>query len=173
MGFLAPSNRQKTSSKSEKYQGEATMESTFIMIKPDGVQRGLIGEIISRFEKKGFYLKAMKFITVERSFAEKHYADLATKPFFGGLVEYIISGPVVAMVWEGKDVVATGRRIIGATRPWEASPGTIRGDFAVEVGRNVIHGSDAVESAQKEIALWFPEGVSEWKSQMHPWIYEV
>nr|CAD1835059.1 unnamed protein product [Ananas comosus var. bracteatus] len=130
------------------------MEQTFIMIKPDGVQRGLIGEIISRFEKKGFYLKGLKLMSVERSFAEKHYADLSSKPFFPGLVEYIISGPVVAM-------------------PSEATPGTIRGDFAVEVGRNVIHGSDSVESARKEIALWFPEGIAEWRSNLHPWIYEA
>ncbi|XP_078155892.1 nucleoside diphosphate kinase [Carex rostrata] len=149
------------------------METTFIMIKPDGVQRGLIGDIISRFEKKGFYLKAMKLITVERSFAEKHYADLSSKPFFGGLVEYIVSGPVVAMVWEGKGVVTTGRLMIGATKPSESVPGSIRGDYAVEVGRNVIHGSDSVESARKEIALWFPEGLSEWRSEMHPWIYEA
>uniref|UniRef100_A0A0E0LKV1 Nucleoside diphosphate kinase n=1 Tax=Oryza punctata TaxID=4537 RepID=A0A0E0LKV1_ORYPU len=148
------------------------MEQSFIMIKPDGVQRGLIGDIISRFEKKGFYLKGMKFMNVERSFAQQHYADLSDKPFFPGLVEYIISGPVVAMVWEGKDVVATGRRIIGATRPWEAAPGTIRADYAVEVGRNVIHGSDSVDNAKKEIALWFPEGLAEWRSNLHPWIYE-
>ena len=142
------------------------------MIKPDGVQRGLVGEIISRFEKKGFYLKAMKLITVEKSFAEKHYEDLSSKPFFAGLVEYIVSGPVVAMVWEGKNVVLTGRKIIGATNPAESAPGTIRGDYAIMVGRNIIHGSDAVESARKEIALWFPEGVSEWQSSVHPWIYE-
>uniref|UniRef100_J3N4Y6 Nucleoside diphosphate kinase 1 n=1 Tax=Oryza brachyantha TaxID=4533 RepID=J3N4Y6_ORYBR len=109
-------------------------EQTFIMIKPDGVQRGLIGEVISRFEKKGFYLKAMKLINVEKSFAEKHYADLSSKPFFGGLVEYIVSGPVVAMVWEGKQVVATGRKLVGATNPLAAEPGTIRGDFAVDIG---------------------------------------
>jgi len=115
----------------------------------------------------------MKFMNVERSFAQQHYADLSDKPFFPGLVEYIISGPVVAMVWEGKDVVLTGRRIIGATRPWEAAPGTIRGDYAVEVGRNVIHGSDSVENGKKEIALWFPEGVAEWRSNLHPWIYEA
>jgi nucleoside-diphosphate kinase len=147
-------------------------ELTFIMIKPDGVQRGLIGDIISRFEKKGFFLKALKLIQVERSFAEKHYSDLSTKPFFGALVEYIISGPVVAMVWQGKGVVATGRKIIGATNPAQSEPGTIRGDFCIEVSRNVIHGSDAVESAQKEIALWFPDGVTEWRSSVHPWIYE-
>ncbi|XP_042378371.1 nucleoside diphosphate kinase B [Zingiber officinale] len=148
------------------------MELTFIMIKPDGVQRGLIGEIISRFEKKGFYLKGLKQVSVERSFAEKHYADLSAKPFFGSLVEYIISGPVVAMVWEGKNVVVTGRKIIGATNPAESAPGTIRGDYAIDIGRNVIHGSDSVESARKEIALWFPEGISEWQSNLHPWIYE-
>lgn len=149
------------------------MEQTFIMIKPDGVQRGLVGEIITRFEKKGFYLKGLKMVSVERSFAEKHYEDLSAKPFFGGLVEYIISGPVVAMVWEGKNVVATGRTIIGATNPLASAPGTIRGDFAIEIGRNIIHGSDAVESAKKEIALWFPEGVSNWQSCLHPWVYEA
>ncbi|OMO69631.1 Nucleoside diphosphate kinase [Corchorus capsularis] len=148
------------------------MEQTFIMIKPDGVQRGLVGEIICRFEKKGFYLKGLKFITVDQSFAEKHYADLSAKPFFAGLVEYIISGPVVAMIWEGKGVVATGRTIIGATNPAASAPGTIRGDFAIDIGRNVIHGSDSVESARKEIALWFPEGPVNWQNSLHPWIYE-
>ncbi|KAL4561379.1 hypothetical protein LXL04_033545 [Taraxacum kok-saghyz] len=148
------------------------MEQTFIMIKPDGVQRGLVGEIIGRFEKKGFTLKGLKFLNVEQAFAEKHYADLSSKPFFNGLVEYIISGPVVAMVWEGKNVVTTGRKIIGATNPADAAPGTIRGEFAIDIGRNVIHGSDAVESARKEIGLWFPEGVANWSSSLHPWIYE-
>ncbi|KAG9139452.1 hypothetical protein Leryth_020689 [Lithospermum erythrorhizon] len=148
------------------------MEHTFIMIKPDGVQRGLVGEIISRFEKKGFSLKGLKFLTVERSFAESHYADLSSKPFFNGLVEYIVSGPVVAMVWEGKSVVSTGRTIIGATNPLASAPGTIRGDFAIDIGRNIIHGSDSVESARKEIALWFPEGIAEWQSSLHSWIYE-
>ncbi|KDP22482.1 hypothetical protein JCGZ_26313 [Jatropha curcas] len=148
------------------------MEQSFIMIKPDGVQRGLVGEITSRFEKKGFLLKGLKLLSVERPFAEKHYEDLSSKPFFEGLVEYIISGPVVAMVWEGKNVVATGRKIIGATKPSESAPGTIRGDFAVEVGRNVIHGSDSVENAKKEIALWFPDGTVNWQSSLHRWIYE-
>ncbi|KAL1340843.1 hypothetical protein HN51_027300 [Arachis hypogaea] len=147
-------------------------EQTFIMIKPDGVQRGLVGEIISRFEKKGFYLKGLKLITVDRPFAERHYSDLSAKPFFNGLVEYIISGPVVAMVWEGKGVVATGRKLIGATNPLASEPGTIRGDFAIDIGRNVIHGSDSVESATKEIALWFPEGPANWQSSLHSWIYE-
>ncbi|KAM7472028.1 hypothetical protein LguiA_010211 [Lonicera macranthoides] len=148
------------------------MEQTFIMIKPDGVQRGLVGEIIGRFEKKGFSLKGLKMMTVEQSFAERHYADLSSKPFFNGLVEYIVSGPVVAMVWEGKNVVKTGRTIIGATNPADSAPGTIRGDYAIDIGRNVIHGSDSVESARKEIALWFPDGVAQWQSSLHPWIYE-
>ncbi|OMO94808.1 Nucleoside diphosphate kinase [Corchorus capsularis] len=148
------------------------MEHTFIMVKPDGVQRGLVGEIISRFEKKGFYLKGMKLMKVDRKFAEKHYADLSAKPFFKSLVEYIISGPVVAMIWAGKNVVTTGRKIIGATNPSESAPGTIRGDFAVEVGRNVIHGSDSVENAKKEIALWFPDGAVNWESSLRPWISE-
>uniref|UniRef100_A0ABL6UCC1 nucleoside-diphosphate kinase n=1 Tax=Cannabis sativa TaxID=3483 RepID=A0ABL6UCC1_CANSA len=114
------------------------MEQTFIMIKPDGVQRGLVGEIISRFEKKGFTLRGLKFITVDSAFAEKHYADLSAKPFFSGLVEYIVSGPVVAMVWEGKNVVTTGRKIIGATNPAESAPGTIRGDFAIDIGMSFM-----------------------------------
>ncbi|XP_022756909.1 nucleoside diphosphate kinase B-like [Durio zibethinus] len=163
------------SHKAEREQEDnkhSEMEQTFIMIKPDGVQRGLVGEIISRFEKKGFYLKGLKLINVERSFAEKHYADLSAKPFFNGLVEYIISGPVIAMVWQGKNVVITGRKIIGATNPAESAPGTIRGDFAIDIGRNVIHGSDSVESARKEIALWFPECPFNWQSCLHPWIYE-
>ncbi|KAJ9506653.1 hypothetical protein QJQ45_003956 [Haematococcus lacustris] len=121
--------------------------------KPDGVQRGLIGEVIKRFEQKGFKLVGLRMLNVERSLAEKHYADLSSRPFFGSLVDYIVSGPVVAMVWEGRNVVLTGRKIIGATNPAASEPGTIRGDYAIEVGRNVIHGSDSVENAQKEIAL--------------------
>ncbi|XXG43745.1 hypothetical protein AAC387_Pa01g3714 [Persea americana] len=148
------------------------MEQTFIMIKPDGVQRGLVGEIIGRFEKKGFSLKGLKLVNVEQPFAEKHYQDLSSKPFFPKLVDYIISGPVVAMVWEGKNIVTTGRKIIGATNPSDSAPGTIRGDFSIDIGRNVIHGSDSVESARKEIALWFPEGTANWQSSLHPWIYE-
>ncbi|KDO85472.1 hypothetical protein CISIN_1g031851mg [Citrus sinensis] len=110
------------------------MEQTFIMIKPDGVQRGLVGEIIIRFEKKGFSLKGLKLMTVDRPFAEKHYEDLSSKPFFGSLIEYITSGPVVAMIWEGEGVVKTGRTIIGATNPAQSAPGTIRGDLAIVTG---------------------------------------
>eukprot|EP00892_Ulva_mutabilis_P010486 jgi/Ulvmu1/780/UM010_0154.1 len=148
------------------------MEQTYIMIKPDGVQRGLVSEVIKRFEQKGFHLKGLKIQNVTKSHAETHYSDLSDKPFFGPLVEYICSGPVVAMVWEGKGVVLTGRKIIGATKPSDAAPGTIRGDYCIDVGRNVIHGSDAVESAQKEIALWFPEGLVEYSPCLAPWIYE-
>ncbi|KIZ07861.1 nucleoside-diphosphate kinase [Monoraphidium neglectum] len=147
-------------------------EQSYIMIKPDGVQRGLVGEIIKRFEQRGYTLRALKLQSVERAQAEKHYADLSSKPFFPALVDYIISGPVVAMVWEGKGVVATGRKIIGATNPLASEPGTIRGDFAIEVGRNVIHGSDTVENAQKEIALWFGESLVDWTPAAKPWIYE-
>lgn len=148
------------------------MERTYIMIKPDGVQRGLIHKVIERFEQRGFYLKAMKMQMVTKEHAEKHYADLSSKPFFAGLVTYMCSGPVVCMVWEGKDVVKTGRKIIGATNPLASEPGSLRGDFCIEVGRNVIHGSDAVESAQHEIGLWFPEGVCEYEHALQKWIYE-
>ncbi|KEI41040.1 uncharacterized protein L969DRAFT_72734 [Mixia osmundae IAM 14324] len=133
-------------------------EQTYIMIKPDGVQRGLVGEIISRFEKRGFKLVALKLVQATKEHLEKHYEDLKEKKFFPGLVNYMASGPVICMVWEGKDVVKTGRVMLGATNPLASNPGTIRGDYAIDVGRNVCHGSDAVESAKHEIGLWFPEG---------------
>merc|ERR1711992_435221 len=118
-------------------------------------------------------LRGLKMLNVEKSLAEKHYEDLSSKPFFGGLVEYICSAPVCAMVWEGKDVVKTGRKIIGATNPLASEPGTIRGDYCIDVGRNVIHGSDAVESAKKEIAMWFSEAeLPKWRPVAIPWIYE-
>ena len=142
------------------------------MIKPDGVQRSLIGKVIERFENKGYYLKGLKLLNVTKEHAEEHYVDLKSKPFYNGLVEYIVSGPVVAMVWEGKNVVATGRKIIGATNPLASEPGTIRGDFCIDVGRNIIHGSDAVESAKKEIQLWFPEGLADFTPTIKPWVYE-
>jgi len=150
-----------------------TSEQTFIAIKPDGVQRGLIGPIIQRFENRGFKLAAIKLVTASKEHLETHYADLAGKPFFPGLVAYMASGPICAMVWEGRDAVKTGRVILGATNPLASAPGTIRGDFAIDVGRNVCHGSDAVESAQKEIALWFkPEELQSWKQASHDWVYE-
>ena len=147
---------------------DACKERTYIMIKPDGVQRGLVGPIISRFETKGFKLVAMKLASPSKEHMEKHYADLATKKFFPGLVEYMVSGPVCCMVWEGDNAVKTGRKMLGATRPFDSEPGTIRGDFCIDVGRNIIHGSDAVESANAEIALWFtPEELCAWKHHSH------
>jgi len=127
------------------------------MIKPDGVQRRLIGEIIGRFERKGFTLKAMKLVTPSRDTAEKHYEVHRGKPFFDAIVTFISSAPVVAMVWEGEGVVELSRKLMGATRPSDSTPGTIRGDFANTTEQNLIHGSDSVENAHIEIALWFPE----------------
>ncbi|EER17708.1 Nucleoside diphosphate kinase B, putative [Perkinsus marinus ATCC 50983] len=147
-------------------------DRTFIMVKPDGVQRGLVGRIIQRFEDKGFKLVAMKMCTPSEEHFKEHYADLSDKPFFAGLVKYMQTSPVVAMVWEGLDAAAEGRRLLGATKPSESAPGTIRGDFGLEVGRNLIHGSDSPDSAAKEIALWFPEGINEWKKCDYQWVYE-
>ncbi|KAG8972581.1 nucleoside diphosphate kinase [Tulasnella sp. 425] len=142
------------------------------MIKPDAVQRGLIGAITSRFEQRGFKLTALKLVHSTPAHLEKHYEDLKDKPFFPGLIRYMASGPVVAMVWEGLDAVKTGRAILGATNPLASAPGTIRGDYALAVGRNVCHGSDSVENAEKEIKLWFPEGVVQWTDVKAEWIFE-
>ena len=151
----------------------APKERTFIMIKPDGVQRGLIGQIISRFETKGFKLVAMKMSQPGRAHMEQHYADLSSKGFFSGLIDYASSGPVCAMVWEGDNAVLTGRKMLGATKPFDSEPGTIRGDCCIHVGRNIIHGSDAVESANAEIALWFnAEELVSWTSMQNDWVYE-
>jgi len=148
-------------------------ERTFIAVKPDGVQRGLVGDIIRRFESKGYRLVAIKMVHPTKDFAEKHYDDLKTKPFFPGLVSFFSSGPVVAMVWQGKGVIAGGRRLLGATNPDDSAPGTIRGDLCVTVGRNVCHGSDGPDSAQDEIKLWFGEKeVVHWHSGNEPWVYE-
>mmetsp|Transcript_24891 Transcript_24891/g.28488 ORF Transcript_24891/g.28488 Transcript_24891/m.28488 type:complete len:149 (+) Transcript_24891:161-607(+) len=148
------------------------MERTYIMIKPDGVQRGLVGEIIKRFEAKGYKLVAMKLCAPGKEHMEKHYVDLSSKGFFAGLIAYMTSGPVCAMVWEGDNVVLEGRKMLGATMPKDSAMGTIRGDFCIEVGRNVCHGSDSVDSANNEIALWFPEGITEWESSSQKWVYE-
>ena len=148
-------------------------ERTFIMIKPDGVQRGLIGTIIQRFEQKGFKLVAMKLTKPTKEHMETHYSDLSSKKFFPGLIAYSTSGPVCAMVWEGDNAVATGRKMLGATRPFDSEPGTIRGDYCIDVGRNIIHGSDAVESANKEIALWFTDAeLCAWENHSQSWVYE-
>ncbi|MBO3461758.1 nucleoside-diphosphate kinase [Aetokthonos hydrillicola Thurmond2011] len=149
------------------------MERTFIAIKPDGVQRALVGQIISRFETKGFTLVGLKLIKVSRELAEQHYDVHRERPFFAGLVDFITSGPVAAMVWEGDGVVASARKLIGATNPLTAEPGTIRGDFGVNIGRNLIHGSDAIETAQREIALWFTnEELISWEPRIKPWLHE-
>jgi nucleoside-diphosphate kinase len=149
------------------------MERTFLMIKPDGVQRHLVGEIIGRFEDKGFTLVALKMVKVSRDLAEKHYAVHKERPFFGSLVNFITSSPVVAMVWEGNGVIASARKIIGATNPLNAEPGTLRGDFGIDVGRNLIHGSDAPETALAEVSLWFEdEELIGWESALKPWTIE-
>jgi nucleoside-diphosphate kinase len=147
-------------------------EKTYIMVKPDGVQRGLVGEIIRRFEAKGYKLIGLKMQTPPKEHLEKHYADLAGKAFFPGLISYMTSGPVVCMVWQGQNAVLEGRKMLGATKPADSALGTIRGDFCIDVGRNLCHGSDAVDSALAEIALWFPEGLQDWSDHSAAWIYE-
>ncbi|KAK2664291.1 hypothetical protein Ddye_002865 [Dipteronia dyeriana] len=150
----------------------AETERTFIAIKPDGVQRGLISEIISRFERKGFKLVAIKITVPSKDFAQKHYHDLKERPFFNGLCNFLSSGPVIAMVWEGEGVIKYGRKLIGATDPQKSEPGTIRGDLAVVVGRNIIHGSDGPDTAKDEIKLWFkPEELVNYTSNAEKWIY--
>ncbi|XP_039007315.1 nucleoside diphosphate kinase 3-like isoform X2 [Hibiscus syriacus] len=152
----------------------AQTERTFIAIKPDGVQRGLIAEIISRFERKGFKLVAIKIMVPSKEFAQKHYHDLKDRPFFNGLCQFLSSDPVVAMVWEGEGVIKYGRKLIGATDPQKSEPGTIRGDLAVVVGRNIIHGSDGPETAKDEINLWFkPLELVSYRSNDEKWIYGV
>ena len=133
------------------------MDRTLILIKPDAFARNLSGEIVARFERKGLRIAALKLMTMDRALAEQHYAEHEGKPFFGELVEFITSGPLVAMVLEGHEAVVAARQVIGATNPLEASPGSIRGDFALEVGQNMVHGSDSNESAEREAGLFFPE----------------
>ena len=133
------------------------MDRTLILVKPDAFERGLTGEIVARFESKGLKIVAMKHMVVQRDQAEEHYAEHREKPFFGDLVEFITGGPLVAMVLEGHEAVKAARQVIGATNPIEAAPGSIRGDYGLEVQTNLVHGSDSDESAEREIALWFPE----------------
>ncbi|MGO0121687.1 nucleoside-diphosphate kinase [Desulfothermobacter acidiphilus] len=149
------------------------MERTFLMVKPDGVQRGLVGEIISRLEQRGYKLVGLKLLRLTPEQAENHYAEHRDKPFFPGLIAYITSGPVVAMVWEGKRVVTAVREMMGATDPQKALPGTIRGTYAVDIGRNVVHGSDSLATAEREIALFFsPEELISYERALDTWIYE-
>jgi len=149
------------------------MERTFVMVKPDGVQRNLVGNIISVFETKGLKIIALKMMYIPRETAQKHYAEHREKPFYDGLVSYITSGPVVAMVLEGKEAVSVARKIMGQTNPREAAPGTIRFMYGMDVGRNIVHGSDSPESARREIELFFtPNEVTDYISDINKWIYE-
>ncbi|ALX47960.1 nucleoside-diphosphate kinase [Lentibacillus amyloliquefaciens] len=148
------------------------MEQTFLMVKPDGVQRNLTGEIVNRFERKGFKLAGAKLMQISDELAKTHYGEHEDKPFFGELVQFITSGPVLAMVWEGDNVIATARSMMGKTNPLEAAPGTIRGDYGVTVGKNIIHGSDSPESAEKEINLFFGDNdIITYSKQDSDWIY--
>ncbi len=149
------------------------MEQTLVLIKPDGVQRGLIGEIIKRLEQRGLRLVAAKFLDVEQKLAETHYAVHKGKPFYDGLIEYITSSPVMAMVWEGPQAILAVRQTMGATKPTEAAPGSIRHDFGLMVGRNLTHASDSAENAASEISLWFdPKELVKWSRAADRWIFE-
>jgi nucleoside-diphosphate kinase len=149
------------------------MERTLVLVKPDGVQRGLVGEIISRLERTGLKLVALKMLRMDKKMAKKHYAIHQGKPFFEGLVKFITSSPLIAAVFEGENAVEVVRKTMGATDPVKATPGTIRGDLALDIGRNVVHGSDSLENAEKEIALFFsPKEIVSYKRQVEPWIKE-
>lgn len=147
------------------------MEQTFLMVKPDGVQRGLIGEIVARFEHKGFQLVGAKLMTIAPSLAEQHYAEHKDKPFFGELVDFITSGPVFAMVWQGENVIRVARAMMGKTNPADAAAGTVRGDYGQTVGMNIIHGSDSPESAAREIKLFFNDDeLTTYEKTINKWI---
>lgn len=149
------------------------MERTLVLVKPDGVQRGLIGEIIKRLERRGLRLVGAKFMSVSQELAETHYGIHKGKPFYEGLIQYITSAPVMAMVWEGPNAIAAVRQTMGSTRPTEAAPGSIRHDFALDVGRNLTHASDTVENGEKEVELWFkPQELVTWGRSVDPWIFE-
>ncbi len=152
----------------------AEVQRTFVAIKPDGVERGLIGEVVNRFERRGLKIVGMKLLKVSREMAETHYGEHKGKPFYEGLVGYITSAPIVGMVLEGKDAVALARNVIGATNPLNAAPGTIRGDLAIEIGRNLVHGSDSPESATREIGIFFKDSelVNDWSRTVQKWIAE-
>jgi nucleoside-diphosphate kinase len=147
-------------------------ERTFIAVKPDGVQRGLVGDIMARFEKRGYKLVGLKMVWPTKQMAEEHYADLSKKPFFPGLTSFFSSGPIVCMCWEGKDVIKQGRQMLGETQPLASKPGSIRGDFSIDLGRNICHGSDSPEGAEHELKMWFPEGVNDWGKTVDAWVYE-
>jgi len=149
------------------------LDRTFVMVKPDGVQRGLVGEVIARFERRGFKLVALKLFRIDRGLAQRHYEEHQGKPFFEELVRYITSGPVAALVLEGKEVVPAVREMMGATQPAKALPGTIRGTYGIDVGRNIVHGSDSAASAAREIGLFFADAeLIGYGRALDPWIYE-
>ncbi len=149
------------------------MERTYLMVKPDGVQRGLCGEIVTRFEKKGLKLAAMKFMVIPKATAEKHYGEHKGKKFYDSLISYITSGPVLAMVWEGENAVSVCRNMMGKTNPQESAPGTIRGDYGMQTGMNLIHGSDSPESAEREIGIFFKsEELVSYERSADRWTYE-
>lgn len=148
------------------------MERTLVLIKPDGVQRGMVGEVVGRFERRGLHLVGLKLMAVERGLAERHYAEHRERPFFEAVIDFISSSPVVAMVWEGPNVVSLVRSMMGPTNPALAAPGTIRGDLGVDIGQNVVHGSDSPARAEEEIALFFrPEELVSWERAGSAWIY--
>jgi nucleoside-diphosphate kinase len=152
---------------------EANVERTLVLVKPDGVQRGLIGEIIARLERRGLRLIGAKFLQVSDELAQTHYAIHKGKPFYPGLIAYISSAPVMAMAWEGPQAVAAVRQLMGATRPTEAAPGTIRHDFGLEVGRNLTHASDSPENGVAEVALWFTDNeLVQWQRELDRWYFE-
>lgn len=149
------------------------MEKTFVLVKPDGVQRGLIGEIIFRLERRGLRLVGAKFMKVSQELAETHYAIHKSKPFYNSLIRYITSSPVMAMVWEGNNAVAAVRQTMGSTNPLDAAPGSIRHDFSLDIGRNITHASDSAENGEKETALWFgPADLVDWRRESEEWVYE-
>jgi len=149
------------------------VQRTLVLIKPDAVQRGLIGDITRRLERRGLRLAAARFCRVERDLAERHYAIHKGKPFYAGLVDYIVSSPLMAMVWEGPQAVQAVRQTMGATRPTEAAPGTVRHDFGLEIGRNLTHASDSPETAEAEVALWFrPDELVDWRRDVDRWVFE-
>jgi nucleoside-diphosphate kinase len=149
------------------------LERTLVLIKPDGVQRGLIGEVISRLERRGLLLLGAKFLQVSQELAETHYAIHKGKPFYPGLIAYITTSPVMAMVWAGPNAITAVRQTMGATRPIDAAPGSVRHDFGLEVGRNLTHASDSVENGESEVALWFSDSeLFSWQRDIDPWIFE-
>ncbi|CAI5676645.1 unnamed protein product [Oreochromis niloticus] len=171
MGRFPPSGRAVT--RVQLSASSADMERTFIAVKPDGVQRGLCGEIIKRFEHRGFRLVAAKFVQASEDHMKKHYLDLKDMPFYAGLCKYMSSGPILAMVWEGQNIVKLARMMLGETNPADSKPGSIRGDLCINIGRNIIHGSDTLENAKMEVDLWFkPEEFVTYTPCAQSWLYE-